>query len=123
MANYYHKNYNNRGNYRGYNTNRYSNFQQTKPQPNKNIPADLPPAQDIPPITQSTPLQDVPPKQSNQNFFNGLFSKDNPITSLFNLNGDFLDKDKLIILVLMYLLYKDGKKNLKLILALGYILM
>lgn len=123
MANYYNRNYNHRGNYRGYNKNRYSPPQQIKPQPNKNIPADLPPTQDIPPITQSTPLQDVPLKQSNQNFSNGLFSKDNPINSLLNLNGDFLDKDKLIILFLIYLLYKDGKKNLKLILALGYILM
>lgn len=121
--------YRNRGNYHN-NNRRYPNIQNVNLHP-KNIPADLPPIQDntlkkdIPPNPPETPIKDIPDSQSNQNgqnFLSGFFSQSNPITSLLNINASTLDKDKLIILALMYLLYKDGKKNLKLILALGYIL-
>lgn len=122
MANAY---YRNRGNYRNYNR-RYPNVQHNRPQTPKNIPIDLPPTKDtplqkdVPPTTTSTPIQDNP-SQKKQGILSELL-QNNPITSLMNINTNTLDNDKLIILALMYLLYKDGKKNLKLILALGYIL-
>ncbi|MCD7800338.1 MAG: hypothetical protein LUG94_03910 [Ruminococcus sp.] len=81
---------------------------------NQDIPNDIP--------------KDIPKEPShNDSFPNNRFIG-NPISSIldiFNSKNGSLDKDKIIILILIYLLYKEDKKkvNLKLLLALGYILL
>lgn len=125
MANTY---YRNGGKYRGYDDRRRRQSTQHTNNYNvpKDVPIDLPPVKDTPPqgtpdTAPNTSTKDTPPVRSHQNLLNGLL-QNGPITSLINVNARNIDKDKLIILVLIYLLYKDGKQNLKLILALGYIL-
>jgi hypothetical protein len=78
------------------------------PKPPKDIPLDLPPQ----------PCESKEPKHPHGQNPQGALGE-----LLQTLNINTLDKDRLILLALMYLLYKEDKKNLKLILALGYILL
>ena len=62
---------------------------------------------------------DIPPAMNN----NISMPTGNPVSSLSEIfSGNSQDSDKLLILALMFLLIKDGA-DMKLILALGYILL
>lgn len=86
---------------------------------------------DIPPITETSPCTD---NFSNNNPSNEVSTQEdyinnsnniiNSLFGMFNSKSMPLDKDRLILLGLMYLLYKEdkSKENFKLLLALGYIL-
>lgn len=83
------------------------------------IPSDVPP---------KPPTKEEPNNSSSQQTHSNLNSNSNVP---FNVNGllnfmnsttGAIDKDKLIILFLIYLLFKEGS-NLKLLLALGYIIL
>lgn len=88
----------------------------------------------IPIVNEDIPNNDfndsVPPLKSNtsQNNFNAnnriLGGSIGGILDILNSKNISLDRDRIIILILMFLLYKENKEsvNLKLLLALGYIL-
>ncbi|MDE5556716.1 MAG: hypothetical protein K2J32_03320 [Ruminococcus sp.] len=67
---------------------------------------------------------DIPPAMNNnKNISPPVRSAGNSINSLLEIfSGDNQDSDKLLILALMFLLIKDGA-DMKLILALAYILL
>lgn len=72
---------------------------------------------------------DIPPEtilhSNNSSYPKDIPNGNNAMNSILNMfNGLSLDKDKLILLGLMYLLYKEdkSKENFKLLIALGYIL-
>lgn len=68
---------------------------------------------------------DIPPAMNNNinNISTPAHSAGNQLNSLLEMfSGDNQDSDKLLILALMFLLIKDGA-DMKLILALGYILL
>lgn len=89
----------------------------------------------MPIVNEDIPNNDfndsVPPLKSNtsQNNFNTnsriLGSSIGGILDILNSKNISLDRDRIIILILMFLLYKENKErvNLKLLLALGYILL
>lgn len=89
----------------------------------------------IPIVNEDIPNSDfndnVPPLKSNtsQNNFNAnnriLGGSIGGILDILNSKNISLDRDRIIILILMFLLYKENKEsvNLKLLLALGYILL
>lgn len=89
----------------------------------------------IPIVNEDIPNSDfndsVPPLKSNtsQNNFNAnnriLGGSIGGILNILNSKNISLDRDRIIILILMFLLYKENKEsvNLKLLLALGYILL
>ncbi len=89
----------------------------------------------IPIVNEDIPNNDfndsVPPLKSNtsQNNFNAnnriLGGSIGGILDILNSKNISLDRDRIIILILMFLLYKENKEsvNLKLLLALGYILL
>ena len=66
---------------------------------------------------------DIPPAMRKKNISPPECSAGNPVNSLLEIfSGDNQDSDKLLILALMFLLIKDGA-DMKLILALAYILL
>ena len=77
---------------------------------------------DIPPEPIETPCTDT--FSNNNNFNNNPNNTVNNLLGMFNPKSFSLDKDKLILLGLMYLLYKEDKSkdNFKILIALGYIL-
>ena len=89
----------------------------------------------IPIVNEDIPNKDfndsVPPLKSNtsQNNFNAnnriLGGSIGGILDILNSKNISLDRDRIIILILMFLLYKENKEsvNLKLLVALGYILL
>ena len=89
----------------------------------------------IPIVNEDIPNNDfndsVQPLKSNtsQNNFNTnsgiLGGSIGGILDILNSKNISLDRDRIIILILMFLLYKENKEsvNLKLLLALGYILL
>lgn len=77
----------------------------------------------IQPPTNNDANSDIPPETIPHN--NNFSNNNKSMQSILNMfNGLSLDKDKLILLGLMYLLYKEdkSKENFKLLIALGYIL-
>lgn len=89
----------------------------------------------MPIVNEDIPNNDfndsVPPLKSNtsQNNFNTnsriLGGSIGGILDILNSKNISLDRDRIVILILMFLLYKENKEsvNLKLLLALGYILL
>lgn len=78
--------------------------------------------------TNSPPLPKPPQNntQNNNTYNNRLLGGSiGGILDMLKSKNISLDKDRIIILILMYLLYKEDKEkiNLKLLLALGYILL
>lgn len=94
------------------NTMRYNNTSRPIVEtPMDNVNSDIPP-ETIPHSNNSSYPRDIP-------------NSNNAMHSILNMfDGLSLDKDKLILLSLMYLLYKENKskENFKLLIALGYIL-
>lgn len=99
----------------------YSNNRNTMRYNNTSIPIVETPMDnansDIPPETI--------PHSNNSSYPRDIPNGNNAMHSILNMfDGLSLDKDKLILLSLMYLLYKENKskENFKLLIALGYIL-
>lgn len=108
-------------NYHNPNRRHYSNYYRRSvpnvPKPNVNpnleLPSDIPPSSTTTPLTDALPPPPPPPK-------------DSPLNSLLSgFKGLKLDTDTLILLGLIYLLYKEdtSREHFKVILALGYILL
>ena len=81
------------------------------------IPSDVPPK----PPTKEEPNNNNSSQQthSNLNSNSNVPFNVNGLLNFMNSTTGAIDKDKLIILFLIYLLFKEGS-NLKLLLALGY---